>query len=120
MDPVTLLLAALAAGASTGASDAAKDAVVGLYGQLKAALTDRFGGDPGAKKTLERHAGNPAGYEAPLRDLIVESGARDDATIVNLARELLATTDPAGAQVGKYNVQIAGGQGTVIGDGAHV
>jgi nucleoside-triphosphatase THEP1 len=56
----------------------------------------------------------------PLRDAIEETGAADDTSIVDLARELLAAADPQGAQVGKYNVHVKDSQGTVIGDNAQV
>jgi hypothetical protein len=119
VDPVTLIVAALAAGSATGVTDSAKDAVTGLYGRLKSALVNRFGPDE-AGKTLERYAGNPGGYEVPVRDLIVESGADRDQTILDLAHELLASADPEGAQVGKYNIKVSGGNVGAIGDNATV
>jgi hypothetical protein len=120
MDPVTLIVTALVAGVTAGVTDSAKDAVTGLYGRLKTALVARFGQDEAAGKTLERHAGNPGGYEAPVRDLIVESGADRDPTILDLAQKLLATADPKGAQVGKYNVKVTGGNVGAVGDNATV
>ena len=120
MDPVTLIVTALVAGAAAGVTDSAKDAVTGLYGRLRSALVARFGQDEAAGKTLERHARNPGGYEVPVRDLLVESGADRDQTILDLAHELLATADPEGAQVGKYNVKITGGNVGAIGDNATV
>jgi hypothetical protein len=89
---------------------------------LKTVVAERLAADPSAGMTLERHAGNPAGYEEPLRDAPEETGAADD-TIVDLARELLSAADPQGAQVSKYvskyNVHVKNSQGTVIGDNAH-
>jgi hypothetical protein len=127
MDPVSLILTALTAGAAavgtgvtSGVKDATKDAVVDLYGRLKAALVARFGDDIVASKSLERYTGNPDGYESPLRDSLMETGAAEDVTIVDLARQLLAAADPDGAQVGRYNVKVTGSQGVVIGDNAHV
>jgi len=76
--------------------------------------------DEAAGKTLQRHAGNPGGYEIPVRDLVVESGADQDQTILDLAHELLATADPEGAQVGRYNVKVTGGNVGAIGDNATV
>jgi hypothetical protein len=120
MDPVTLIVAALVAGASAGVTDSVKDAVTGSYGRLKSALVARFDQDEAAGRTLERHATNPAGYEVPVRDLIVESGADRDQTIIDLAHELLATADPEGTQVGRYNVKVTGGNVGAIGDNATV
>jgi hypothetical protein len=120
MDPVSLIVTALAMGVSTGVGEAAKDAVSRAYGRLKDALAERFGDDPAAEKTLERHASNPDGYEVPMRDVVTEFGAANDPVIVELARDLLAAADPAGAQVGKYNVQITSGAVGAIGDNATV
>jgi hypothetical protein len=46
MDPVTLIVTALEAGAAAAGTDAAKDAVLSLYGRLKTALTAKAGRQP--------------------------------------------------------------------------
>jgi hypothetical protein len=120
VDPVSIIVAALAAGAAAGVGDAAKDVVSSLYGRLKTALIGKAANDPGAGTTLERQARDPEGSEAAVRDLVVESGAHEDEAIVALAEQLLKAADPSGAQVGKYNVQITGSKGVVIGDNANV
>src|SRR3954451_2136110 len=86
MDPVSLIVAALAAGAGAvgagaaeGLTEAVKDAVADLYGRVKAAISGRAASIPGADRTLERHASDPAGYESPLRDLLEDSAADQDA-----------------------------------------
>lgn len=106
VDPITLILTALAMGAAAagkgateGLTDAAKDAVTGLYGRLKTALVGKAGGAEGADWALQGHEKNPAGYEAPVRDLVTNSGADRDADILALAQELLTTIEqgrPAG------------------------
>jgi hypothetical protein len=120
MDPVSLIVTALATGVSAGVSDSAKDVVSRTYGRLKAALAERFVDDPVAGVTLERHASNPEGYEVPMRDIVTESGAAHDPVLVELARELLAAADPIGAQVGRYNVHVTGGVVGAIGDDVSV
>jgi hypothetical protein len=112
MEPVSLVLAALTAGAAAagaGASDGlttvAKDAVGGLYARLKAAIVGKAGAEePGAAKALDRHAGDPRGYEAPVRDLVVEAGADRDDAILELARELLRHAEPEKFADGVYTV----------------
>ena len=120
MDPVTVVVSALASGVAAGTRDAGKDLVASVYARLKAALSARLSADSGADKMLERHAVDPVGYLVPIRDMIAESGVAQDPVILALARELLAVADPEGAQVGKYNVRVTGGHGTVIGDNAQV
>jgi hypothetical protein len=55
MDPITLIIAALAAGASAGTIDAlkdnAKEAATAAYGKLQDLVKRRFGGNPGIKPT---------------------------------------------------------------------
>ena len=120
MDPLSLIVAALVAGASAAMKDSAGDAVKTAYAGLKSLLKRKFGGNAFAESVLDKHEENPATWAEPLRDQLVEAGAPDDEQIVAAAAALLERADPHGAQVGKYNVQISGGQGTVIGDNANV
>jgi hypothetical protein len=113
MDPVSLIVAALAAGAgaagtgaAAGVADAAKDAVRALYEQLKGAISRKAEQVPGAEPTLERHASDPSGYEAPVRDLVKDSGAAQDERIVALAEQLLAAVEAAGAGSTAYTVDM--------------
>ena len=57
MDPVSLLVAALAAGASAALQDTVSQAVKDAYGQgLKSLLKRKLGGDkPLAQAVIERH-----------------------------------------------------------------
>jgi hypothetical protein len=117
MEPVSIILAALAAGAAKvgagaaqGLSEAARDSVAGLYARLKAAIVGRAGTqDPGAAKTLERHASNPEGYEVVVRDVLVESGVDGDAAVLELARELLREAEPERFEAGVYSVTLTAG-----------
>ena len=120
MDPLSLIVAALVAGASAALKDTASDAVKNAYAGLKSLLKRKFGNDTFAESVLDKHEENPKTWEEPLREQLVAAGAPDDEQIVAAAAALLERADPHGAQIGKYNVQISGGQGTVIGDNANV
>ncbi|WP_139204967.1 hypothetical protein [Arthrobacter sp. OV608] len=104
MDPVTLIVAALAAGAARSAEGVAeqslKDAYAGLKGLVKRFFRDR----PAADMVLEEHATDSATYQVPLEKHVRESGAAQDAQVLEAAKKLLALADPEGARRGEYIV----------------
>jgi len=120
MDPVTLIIAALAAGASAGAIDALKDntkeAAKAAYGKLLDLVKRRFRGNAKAEETLADHQGDPETYAKPLAKKLTEAGAADDDELVAAAKALLELVDKAGAEHGKYNVTVSGSKGVYVGD----
>jgi hypothetical protein len=70
MDPVTLIVTALAAGASAGVIDAlkdnAKDAAKAAYARLRGLVRKRVAGNPGAELALTEHEADPENWAAPL------------------------------------------------------
>jgi hypothetical protein len=121
MDPITLIVAALAAGASAGAIDALKDevkeSVKAAYGRLHDLVKRRFRGNASAELILAEHHDDPKTYEAPLTKKLTEAGAADDSDLVAAARALMELLDSNGAKSGKYNVTIKGSKGVQVGDG---
>ena len=63
MDPLTLILTALAQGAAKAATDVVPD----VYKSLRDLLKQRLAGKPTAELVLQEHAADPSTYEAPLR-----------------------------------------------------
>jgi hypothetical protein len=116
MDPVSLVVAALVAGAAAGVKDTAGAVVTDLYTGLKALLRRRFGGD--AKADSELAEVERGGDPSALRRRLETAGV--DEELGGQAAELLRRLDPEGARAGKYHVQISGGKGTVVGDNATV
>jgi RIP homotypic interaction motif len=116
MDPVTLILTALAAGAVLGVKDTASQAVHDAYNGLKALVKKRFGGRADGELVLARYAEAPETWKGPLAAELTATGAGGDADLVAAAQALLALADPAGSQAGKYTVQVHGGQGVQVGD----
>jgi hypothetical protein len=121
VDPITLIVAALAAGASAGALDALKDEAKGkaqaAYAKLHQLVKRRFRGNAAAEVVLAEYQADPETYTAPLTKKLTEAGAADDADLVAVATELMKLVDQAGARAGKYNVTITNAQGVQIGDG---
>ncbi len=118
MEPVSMILAALAAGAAAAAKDTASTAVKEGYEGLKALLKRRFAGDPGSEVALENYPQAPTVWEKPLEHALEETGAAEDEEIVRAAQSLAVAVDPEGAAAGKYTLNISGGtvQGLVQGD----
>jgi hypothetical protein len=121
MDPVTLIVAALAAGATTGSLDAltdkAQEAAKAAYGKLHDLVKRRLHGNPSAEVVLAEHQADPETYAAPLAKKLAEAGAADDTDLVAAAKALMDLIDQAGAKSGKYNVTIKDAKGVQVGDG---
>jgi hypothetical protein len=115
MDPVTMIVTALASGAALGVSDAASAAVMDAYGELKALVRRRLAGRPAAEAVLARHASDPAAWREPLIAELSRCEAGDDDDLVAAARVVLGLTGAA-ARGGKYVVDARGAQGVQIGD----
>jgi len=120
MDPVTIILSALAAGATAALQETASQAVKDAYGGLKALIQKRFAGKPEAEMALAQHEKKPEVWKEPLKDALSETGADRDEAIIEQAQKVLKLVQPQQVAQGKYNVQIVQGEGVVIGDGAKV
>ncbi len=120
MDPVSLIVAALAAGASAAFKDAARDVVEDAYAGLKSLVRRRLADEPEARAVVEQHEEAPDVWEAALERELDRVGIAADEEVVRAAQKLLAAIDSEGARTGKYNVTISGGKGIVVGDHAHV
>jgi hypothetical protein len=116
MDPLTLVVTALAAGATTGAGQAATTAVTDAYQALKQLVVRRFTGKPAAEVALAEHEAAPEVWRAPLAKQLTETGAAADSAVIEAARQLLTLLDADGARAGKYTVDASDAQGVQIGD----
>ncbi len=116
MDPVALIVTALAAGAASALQDGASAAVKDAYARLRAAVRKRLAGRPDGELVLARHETAPQTWQAPLTAELSEAGAGDDAGLTTAAQALMELLDAAGAQAGKYAVVVSGSQGVQVGD----
>ena len=99
MDPITLIITALGAGASKVGGEAAIDAYHGLMARLR----QRFTGNEMAQKVLDEHAkeavasdnraGEPGPWDAPLRMYLEKAGAGDDSDLITAAQTVLEAAD---------------------------
>ncbi|AFR28659.1 hypothetical protein [Arthrobacter sp. Rue61a] len=119
MDPVTLIVAALVAGAASGTTDTVSQAMKDGYAGLKKLLVSRFGDSQKALQTLDDHEDDPETYEKPLVKQLRESQADQDDQILKAAEAVLQAANEAGFAT-KYQVVVSGGKVGIVGDHGHV
>jgi hypothetical protein len=112
MDPVSLVVTALIAGATRSlegvAENSLKDAYAGLKGLINRFFTNRPVAQ-GALEELESSESQPEAYKSLLEMHVKKSGAAQDAEIQEAAQQLLALADPQGTRNGQYTITISGG-----------
>ena len=116
MDPITLIVTALAAGAALGVKDTASAMVTDAYAGVKALVKKRLGEGPGAELVLARHEQAPETWQAPLMAELAETGADGDRDLIAAAQALLDLVGEAEGRAGKYTADARGAQGVPIGD----
>lgn len=116
MDPVTLIVTALAGGAASALQDGASAAVKDAYARVKALLKTRFAGRPDGELALARHEAAPQTWEPLLACELSAAGADRDADLVAAAQALMSLLDQAGSRSGKYVVSVRDAQGVQVGD----
>jgi RIP homotypic interaction motif len=116
MDPVTLIVTALAAGAASALQDGASAAVKDAYVRLKALVERRFANRPKGELVLAEHEAAPQTSEAPLAAELSAADAERDVALVAAAQALMRLVDEAGSRSGKYLVTVRDSQGVQVGD----
>ena len=109
MEPMTLILTALAQGAAKVAENTGGQALKDGYNGLKALIKRKFGHAPEKVTPLEQHADAPEVWEKPLEHALQTSEVDKDAEIIELAQKLMAEIDPGAAAAGTYQVNVSGG-----------
>jgi hypothetical protein len=83
MDPVTLIVTALAAGAASALQDGPAVAVKDAYARLKSLMGKRFTGRPPRQNSCwAGHEAAPQTWEAPLAAELSAAGADADADLI--------------------------------------
>ena len=120
MEPVTLIVTALAAGAAAGLKPTAEKAVEDAYVSVKTLITKRFGEKKDLQEALQKLEAKPerTGRQEELRDELAEAGAGEDAEVVAAAQALLDALQarPEGQQIVQHvtgNRNIFSGTGDV-------
>lgn len=116
MDPISMIVGALAAGAASGLQDTTTGAVKDAYQSLRDRVSRRFAGRLVAETALAEHEKAPQVWAAPLSAELAAAGADTDAQIIAAAQRVMALIDEAGSRAGKYRVDLRGAQGVQVGD----
>lgn len=89
MDPISLIIAALGAGAAAAAKDTAGKAVKDTYEGLKKLIKKKFEGDTFGQGIVDGKPEEIKQVEGLLKDKIVKEGVDKDAEIQKIAEELM-------------------------------
>jgi len=116
MEPISLILAALVAGATAATKDTAGAAVKDAYEGLKALIKKKFEKDALAQAMVEAKPEDIKQSEVLLRNKITEAGIDQDVEILKAAAEILRKEDPQGEKEGKYRINVKGDIKGIVGD----
>ena len=117
MDPISLIEAALVAGAAASSQDVANQSIKDAYAGLKTLLSRLFADKPKAQVILDEHEADPETYEKPLKKLLIEAHAAQDADLLDAAERVMTLAQPQQIGMGKFTIQNTGTvQGQMIGD----
>jgi len=108
VDPVTLIVAALVAGAAAGLKDTASSAMKDAYNGLKGLVQQKLRGRPDGELVLARHEQDPKVWDKPLVQELTAARAADDPALVTAAQALMQLLDAAGSAAGRYAVVASG------------
>ena len=114
---MSLVVAALLAGAGAGVSGAASAAVTDAYAGLRDLVRRRLGSrQPGAELVVDREHADSEAWEAELVPALTDAQIGRDRQVIAAAQHLLALVDPPGATAGKYAVDLREAKGVQVGD----
>jgi hypothetical protein len=120
MDPITLIVSALTAGATAALQETAGTAIKDAYQGLTTLIKQKFKKDPKATAVLEGHAEDPETWQKPLEKSLQQTAAAQDKDILIAAQKLLELVQSQKSSP-KYDVRIRGNvKGFIQGDHATV
>lgn len=121
MDPVALLVAALAAGATAAAKDLSTQAVKDGYAKLKTLIVDKFGhkADVGTALAQVEQKPDSENRKGVLREELQAAGAEKDDELLKQAQLLLELLEKHGIKTGvSYSASNTGSGAIAQGPGA--
>lgn len=116
MEPISLILAALVAGATAATKDTAGMAVKDAYNGLKELIKKNFAeqGKDDPSTIIDKYEKKPEVTKPLLEDELKEAGLKKDEEILKAAEAVMTKKDPEGASTGKYDFR--GAMGVQVGD----
>lgn len=121
MDPISAIVAALAAGAIAATKDTATAAIKDGYQALKSLIRKKLSTEPEAQAVVDANAVESKNGETVLRTALARANVDQDGQAIAAAKDLLIVADPDGEIRRRFTIQVHGDvQGLVQGDHANV
>lgn len=121
MDPITLILNALTAGAAASIQSTTSDAVKDLYNGLKTRIQHKLSGKQNAELVLSEYESDPETWETPLKKVLTQEQIDREQDILAAARSLILQINPQQDVSIKYSTTIYGNiEGYVQGDNQQI
>jgi hypothetical protein len=120
MEPLSIIVGALVAGAAAGATDVASQAVKEAYAGLKALIVQRFSSGPDVAESVEKVEKQPEAEhrQAYLKGELQNAGADKDAEIVQQAQALLDLLKKEGMlSDAQYQIIVSGSGAAAVAGG---
>lgn len=111
MDPITLIITALAVGAALSLKEASNSAVKDAYAELRTLARRRLAERPRGELILVEYEQVPEDWEAPLTSELTAAGANNDAELLAAAQTLMGLVDEEGRRAGKYTIVLGHSHG---------
>ena len=118
MEPISLIIAALAAGATAATQGATKEVVTDAYNGLKTLIQRKFADkkDSKGEMALAEHENDPDTWGKPLEKSLTQIDAGGDKNVIAAVNSLinaLQNTSEGKTALGKFNIQADKIQGVV-------
>lgn len=109
MEPVSMILIALASGAGTAfvqgtTGEAAKDA----YNTVKTLVVSKFKGNAQAELILKNYEQNPEVWQKPLETELKQVSVEEDKELVQAAEKVVEEVDPEYKATKGFNIHVQG------------
>lgn len=115
MDPILMIVKALAAGTARGLKDTGTSALNDAYADLRELVRRRFAAVPAAEAALAEHEKAPEVWQAPLAAALETTGAGVDERIIEAAWRVLELVEASSTPLAGYMVTPLNTQDSQIG-----
>jgi hypothetical protein len=114
VDPVSLIVGALSAGAASGLRDSAGAAVADAYAALRQRIARLLSDTPSAEAALAQYAIAPDVWRGPLIHELERAGAARNSDIIEAALQLIRLIKASGTDPGIARIDLLGAQGVQV------
>ena len=115
MDPSTVIVNAVVAGAALALKDVTSNVVKGAYAGLKQLIIDKYGKKGLIEQSLKNVEDDPESVprQSLLEEELQKAGAAQDEQLLEAAKALLEKADPEGTRQGNYVLSLRAGDKSI-------